>query len=76
MTFEKVKEIIMETINCDEENITLEARLKEELDMDSLDAMELSMAIEEAYDITIDEEELQKFVTVQNIVDYIDAQVA
>ncbi len=76
MTFEKLKEIIMETISCDEENITLEARLKEELDMDSLDAMELSMAIEEAYDITIDEEELQKFVTVKNIVDFIDEQVA
>ncbi|MDO4978104.1 MAG: acyl carrier protein [Eubacteriales bacterium] len=76
MTFEKVKEIIMETINCDEEKITLEASLKEDLDMDSLDAMELSMALEEAYDITIDEDELQNFVTVKNIVEYLDSQNA
>lgn len=74
MTFEKVKEIIMETINCDEEKITLEASLKEDLDMDSLDAMELSMALEEAYDITIEEDELQNFVTVKNIVEYLDSQ--
>lgn len=76
MSFEKVKEIIMETINCDEEDITLEANLKEDLEMDSLDAMELSMALEEAYDLTIEEEELQSFVTVKNIVDYIDSKVA
>lgn len=76
MTFEKVKEIIMETINCDEEDITLEANLKEDLEMDSLDAMELSMALEEAYDLTIEEEELQSFVTVKNIVDYIDSKAA
>lgn len=76
MSFEKVKEIIMETINCDEEDITLEANLKEDLEMDSLDAMELSMALEEAYDLTIEEEELQSFVTVKNIVDYIDSKAA
>lgn len=76
MSFEKVKEIIMETINCDEEAITLEASLKDDLEMDSLDAMELSMALEEAYDLTIDEEELQGFVTVKNIVDYIDSKLA
>lgn len=76
MSFEKVKEIIMDTINCDEEAITLEASLKEDLEMDSLDAMELSMALEEAYDLTIDEEELQSFETVKNIVDYIDSKLA
>lgn len=76
MTFEKVKEIIMETVNCDEDKITLEANLKDDLSMDSLDAMELSMAIEEAYDMTIEEEALAQFVTVANIVDYIDSKVA
>lgn len=76
MAFEKVKEIIMETINCDEEKITMEASLKEDLGIDSLDAMELSMALEEAYQVTIEEEELQGFVTVKNIVDYIDSKIA
>lgn len=76
MSFEKVKEIIMDTINCDGDKIVLEASLKDDLGIDSLDAMELSMALEEAYDLTIDEEDLHGFVTVKNIVDYIDSKVA
>ncbi|MBE5937821.1 MAG: acyl carrier protein [Lachnospiraceae bacterium] len=74
MTFEKVKEIIVETISCDEDKITLDASLKDDLGIDSLDAMELSMALEENFSLTIDEEELQKFVTVRNIVEFLDKQ--
>ena len=74
MTFDKVKEVIVDTINCAEEDVTLEATLKDTLGMDSLDAMEVSMALEEAFDLTIDEEALVKFVTVKDIVDFIDAQ--
>lgn len=76
MSFEKVKEIIMDTINCDGDKIVMEASLKDDLGIDSLDAMELSMALEEAYGLTIDEEDLHGFVTVKNIVDYIDNKVA
>lgn len=74
MSFEKVKNTIMETINCDEDKITIDARLKEDLGIDSLDAMELSMELEEAFGITIDEEALKDFDTVQKIVSYIDEQ--
>ena len=74
MSFEKVKEIIMDTINCDEDKIVMEASLKDDLEIDSLDAMELSMALEEAYGLTIDEDAMHGFVTVQNIVDYIDSK--
>ena len=45
MTFEKVKEIIMDTINCSEDKITLEANLKDDLGIDSLDSMELMMQL-------------------------------
>lgn len=76
MSFEKVKEIIVDTISCDEEKITLEAKLQDDLGIDSLDAMELSMALEENYSITIDEDALKGFVTVGNIVEYIDKAVA
>ncbi len=76
MTFDKVKEIIVDTINCDEDAVTLEASLKEDLDADSLDAVELNMALEEAFDITISDEELLKFVTVKDIVDFIDSKNA
>lgn len=76
MTFEKVKEIIVETLRCEEEKVTLEANLMEDLGADSLDAVELNMALEEAFQITIEDEALQNFVTVKNIVDYIDGQAA
>jgi len=74
MTFDKVKEIIVETINCDEDGVTLEASLKDDLGLDSLDAVELNMALEEAFEITISDEELVKFVTVKDIVEFIDSQ--
>lgn len=76
MTFEKVKEIILDTVNCDEDKITLEASLKDDLGIDSLDAMELSMALEDAYGLTIEEDALAGFVTVKNIVEYIDSKNA
>ncbi len=74
MSFEKVKEIIVDTINCDEDMITMEASLKDDIGIDSLDAMELSMALEEEFSLTIEEEALANFVTVKDIVDYIDSK--
>ena len=74
MTFDKVKEVIVDTVNCDENDVTMEASLKENLGMDSLDAMEVSMALEEAFNLTIEEDALVNFVTVKDIVTYIDAQ--
>lgn len=76
MTFDKVKEIIIETINCDEEQITMDADLKEDLGVDSLDSMELVMALEEAYGITIEEEAAADLTSVKSIVEYIDSHAA
>ena len=76
MTFDKVKEVIMDTIGCDEEQVVLEASLKDDLGIDSLDAMELSMALEEAYGISIEEDALAGFVTINDIVTYIDGKLA
>ena len=72
MTFDKVKEIIVDTICCNEEDVVLTADTKEDLGADSLDAVELNMALEEAFKISIPEEALVNFVTVQDIVDFID----
>lgn len=74
MTFEKVKEIIAETVNCEADEIELTSSLQADLGIDSLDAMEVAMALEEAFEITIEEGAIAKFITVQNIVEYIDAQ--
>ena len=76
MTFEKVKEIIMDTINCSEDKNTLEANLKDDLGIDSLDSMELMMAVEDAYGITVPEEELPNLTSVKAIVEYVDKNAA
>ncbi|MDD5832852.1 MAG: acyl carrier protein [Clostridiales bacterium] len=76
MNFDKIKEVIADTVSIDEAEITLDADLKEDLGIDSLDAVEISIALEEAFDISIPQEELAKFVTVQDIVDFVDAQNA
>ncbi len=72
MTFDKVKEIIVDTLSCDEDKVTVEASLSDDLGADSLDAVELNMALEEAFDISIPDEELANFKTVNDIVTYIE----
>lgn len=73
MTFDKVKEIIVDTLGCDEDTVVLDATLKDDLGADSLDAVELNMALEEEFGLSIPDEALVKFVTVRDIVEYIDA---
>lgn len=75
MTFEKVREIIVETINCGEDEVVLEATLKDDLGIDSLDAVELNMALEEAFELTISDEDLSAFEKVSDIVEYVDSHV-
>ncbi len=71
--FEKVRDIIVDTLNCDAEKVTMEARLAEDLEADSLDAVELNMAIEDETGITIPDEELANLKTVGDIVNYLEA---
>ncbi len=72
MNFEKIKQIMVDTLSCDEDKITPEATIAEDLSIDSLDAVELVMALEEAFDIKIPDEELGNMKTVQNIVDCVE----
>ena len=72
MTFDKVKEIIVDTLSCEEAKVTLEASLADDLGADSLDAVEVNMALEEAFGISIPDEALADFKTVQDIVTYIE----
>lgn len=76
MTFDKVKEVIVDTLGCDEEAVVLTASLKKDLNADSLDAVELSMALEEKFGLTIGDEDLMAFVTVKDVVDYIEKNLA
>lgn len=72
MIFEKVKEVIVETLSCDADEIKMETSLREDLGADSLDAVELNMALEEAFSIKIPDEALKEMLTVANIVSYIE----
>ena len=72
MTFEKVQQIIEEQLSCEKDDITLDARLKEDLDADSLDAVEIAMALEEAFEITMEDDVVANFKTIKDIVDFID----
>ena len=73
MAFDKVKEIIVDTLDCDADAVVMEASLMDDLGADSLDAVELSMALEEEFGIEIPDEKVADFKTVKDIVDYIDA---
>lgn len=70
--FEKIKAIIVETLSCDEDKVTMEARLSEDLEADSLDAVELNMAIEETLGICVSDELLAEVKTVGDIVRYLE----
>ena len=71
--FDEIKAVIAETLSVDEEKITLEASLTDDLGADSLDAVELGMAIEDAIGVAIADEDLPNIKTVQDIVDYVEA---
>jgi acyl carrier protein len=70
--FEEIKSIIVDVLNCDEDKVVLEASLADDLDADSLDAVELGMAIEENLGVAISDEDLPNIKTVQDLVDYVE----
>ena len=72
MEFEKVRDIIVETLGCEAEQVTMEASLSEDLGADSLAAVELVMALEEASGITIDDADEESLKTVGEIVKYLE----
>ena len=71
---EKMKEIIAEQLGVEEDEITLDTSFKEDLGADSLDLFELTMALEEEYDIEIPAEELEEIETVNDEVEYLKAK--
>lgn len=69
--FEKVKEVIEEKLNADGAEITENTNFKDDLNADSLDLFELVMALEEEFDIEIPSEDLEKLVTVGDVLNYL-----
>ena len=72
MAFEKVKEIIAEELGIEEDKVLLDSDLSEDLGADSLDAIELIMAIEEQFDIEIPDSEATRIKLVSDIVKFLE----
>ena len=72
MVLDQIKEILKDTMDIDESKITLDAKLKEDLELDSLDSVELIMSVEEEFGIEIPDEDVMNFKTVNDIVTYIE----
>lgn len=68
--FEKIRSIISEKLGIDEEEITMESAFIEDLNVDSLDIVELIMALEDELEMEIPDEEAETFVTVADIVKF------
>jgi acyl carrier protein len=74
--FEKVKKIVAEQLSVEADKITPQSNFANDLGADSLDTVELVMALEEDFDIEIPDEAAEKITTVQEAVDYINGKVA
>jgi acyl carrier protein len=70
--FEAVKKSLVEQMKLDPNAITLESNISDDLGADSLDAVELIMALEEEYDITIETEDAENLHTVGDVVDLLE----
>ena len=70
--FEKVKNLLMEELRVDENKITMDAELANDLGVNSLELADLILLCEEKFNLTIDDEDLHKFITVGDVVAYLD----
>ncbi|MGM0413819.1 MAG: acyl carrier protein [Bacillota bacterium] len=71
--FERVRNLIVEELAVDPDEVTVEASFIDDLGADSLDVVELVMALEEEFDIEIPDEDAEKIETVQDAIDYLEA---
>lgn len=74
--FEKIRDLIVEELGVEEDQVTLEARFKEDLDIDSLDLFEMVMSLEEEFDMEIPSEDLETVTTVGALVKYLENRKA
>lgn len=75
MVFEKVKEILCEQLDVEEDKVTVEASIVDDLGADSLDVVDLIMSLEEEFDVEIPDEDVENMKTVGDIVKYIENKI-
>lgn len=72
MVFEKVREILCQQLDVEEENVTLESSIAEDLGADSLDVVDLVMSLEDEFSVEIPDEEIENIKTVGDLVTFIE----
>ncbi len=73
--FEKIKKIIVDQLGVDESEVTMEASFVDDLGADSLDTVELVMALEEEFGIEISDDDAEKIITVGDAIKYIETHI-
>lgn len=74
MIFEKVREILVDQLDVDEDAVTMESVITDDLGADSLDVVDMVMSLEEEFDMEIPDEEIETMKTVGDIVKYIESK--
>lgn len=71
--FDEVKEVVVEQLNVNADEVKIDSKFVEDLGADSLDVVELVMALEEKFEVEIPDEEAEKIATVEDVVKFIEA---
>ena len=75
MVLDKMKDILVEQLECDPEDITMESLLVDDLGADSLDAIDIVMSVEDTFKVEVPDEIIEKLETVGDIVNYIEDHI-
>ena len=75
MVLDKMKDILVEPLECDPEDITMESLLVDDLGADSLDAIDIVMSVEDTFKVEVPDEIIEKIETVGDIVNYIEDHI-
>lgn len=75
MVLDKMKDILVEQLECDPEDITMESLLVDDLGADSLDAIDIVMSVEDTFKVEVPDEIIEKIETVGDIVNYIEDHI-
>lgn len=73
MTFDTIRDIVVEQLGVDADMVKMDTNLMKDLEADSLDAVEIILGVEEAFGLDIPDEEAEKFETVKDLVEYVDS---
>lgn len=76
MIFEVVQEVIAKQLHMEIHEISMDSHLRNDLNADSIDAVDIIMELEDRFDIEFDDEDLEKLETIRNVVEYIESHIS